>query len=305
MNARKKNRNTGLKVLSVFFAVLLWLYVIGEGQNPARHSEREVNLKYHNVAEGFAVEGPDTVKVKTWGSEGENENIEAYLDLSGLGEGEYRLPVKVKTLKGALLTTVDPKEVTVRIKKIDKHVFSITCRTVGTLPDGYELLGLEVSPAACLVKGEEKTVSKVRKVVCEVNLSEMKGPGAVEVPLKAVDVKESEVKGEIRLLPAQATVYLVTGSILKMGEVAVNPVLEGSLETGYELGAVTAVPDKITVLGNPTSIEGWEKINTLPVSLEGKNASFSQKVKLVVPNNVKAYPDEVLVNIEIKKKENE
>lgn len=305
MNTRAKNRNTGLKILSVVFAVLLWFYVIGEGQNPARHNEKEVNLKYHNLAEGFAVQGPNTVKVKTWGSEGGNEDIEVYVDLSGLREGEYRLPVKVKTLKGALLTAVDPKEVEVRIKKIDKHVFKITCRTVGSLPAGYELLGLEVSPAACLVKGEEKAVNQVREVVCDVELSQIKGPGVVEAPLKAVDGKGNEVKGELSLLPAQATVYLVTGSILKMKEVTVNLVLEGNLETGYELGTVTVVPDKITVLGNPTSMEGWEKINTLPVSLEGKNASFSQKVKLVVPDKVKAYPEEVLVNIEVKKKENE
>lgn len=300
------NRQTGLKVLSAVFALLLWIYVVSEGQNPTRHNVKEVNLKYYNLEKGLTAQGPDTVKVKVWGTEKESEEIEVYVDLNNLKEGTYKLPVKVRTLKGALLTTVEPKEVEVEIKKINEHIFKINYRTAGTLPPGYELFGLEISPATCLLKGEENVLNRVAGVVCEVNLSEIRGSSVIELPLKAVDKQGKEVHEGISLLPQKATVYIVTGNMLKNKEVAVSPaVLEGSLETGYEMGVVTVIPDKVTILGDPGLIEGLEKINTLPVTLEGKNSSFSQRVKLVLPDKIKGYPDEVLVNIEIKKKENE
>lgn len=307
MMAREgRNRNTGLKVLSAVFALLLWIYVVSEGQNPTRHNVREVNLNYYNLGEGLTAQGPDTVRVKIWGAEDEIEEIEVYIDLNNLKEGTYKLPVKVRTLKGALLTTVEPKEVEVKIKRINEHIFKINYRTVGALPPGYELFGLQISPDTCLLKGEEKALSRVAGVECEVNLSEIRGSSVVELPIKAVDKEGKEVHEGISLLPQKATVYIAAGNMLKNKETAVSPVvLEQSLETGYEIGGVTVIPDKVTLLGDPGLMEGLEKINTLPVSLEGRSSSFSQKVKLVLPDKIKGYPDEVLVNIEIKKKENE
>ncbi|WP_159432305.1 CdaR family protein [Thermosyntropha lipolytica] len=301
---RKGNKNTGLKILSVVFALLLWLYVVGEGQNPAQHTAREVNLQYYNLSEGLTVQGPDTVRVRVWGEKGDKkEEIEAYVDLTGLAEGNYRLPVKVKTLKGALLTTVEPKEVEVKINRISKHTFSINYRLTGNLPEGYELLGVDIFPSTCLLKGEETDLKKVSEVICDINLSGVRETAIMELPLRAVDGKGNEVKGDFKLLPPKATVYVVAGQMLKNKEVAINLVVEGNLEAGFTLGEVSVIPDKITVLGNPTIIENLEKIDTLPVSLEGKTLSFSQKVKLALPDKVKAYPAEVLVNVEIKKKE--
>lgn len=305
MSKENRDKNTGLKVLSVVFAVLLWLYVIGEGQDPTRHTEKEVNLKYYNLAEGFTAEGPDTVKVKTWGTEKENGDVEVYIDLNGLKEGQYKLPVKVKTLKGALLTAVEPKEVEVTIKRINEHTFRIKPHMTGSLPSGYELWGLEISPDTCLVKGEEKAVKRIKEVWCEIDLAQVKGTAVMEAPLKMVDERGAEVKGDLRIIPSKTTVYLVSGDMLKNKEVGVNVIFEGIPEDKHELGVVSIIPDKITVLGNPSIIEGLQKADTLPISLEGRNASFSQRVKLVLPDKVRAYPDEVLVNVEIKKKENE
>ncbi|MBO8158146.1 CdaR family protein [Thermosyntropha sp.] len=305
MKKAKRSKQTWLKILSVVLAILLWIYVVNEGQNPTRHNVKEVNLRYYNLGEGLTAEGPDTVKVKIWGSTEEQEEVEAYVDLNGLGEGLHEVPVKVQTLKGALLTAVEPKEVRVRIRKINEHVFKIKLQTTGALPSGYELFGLEISPKTCLIKGDESLLRRVASVLCEVNLNEINGTKVFEVPLMAIDSNGRKVREELTLLPQKATVYAAVGNKVASREVSVNPILEGNPEAGYEIKSVAVIPDKITLIGDPYFLENLQKVNTLPVRVEGQSVSGSYKAKLVLPDAVKGYPDEVLVNIEIKKKENE
>lgn len=52
-----KPRNTGLKIISVVLAILLWLYVMNQGQLSTRQSVLEVDLDYIHLAEGLTVEG--------------------------------------------------------------------------------------------------------------------------------------------------------------------------------------------------------------------------------------------------------
>ena len=59
-----KPRNIGLKIISVVLAILLWLYVMNQGQISTRQSVLEADLNYINLSDGLTVDGPTPVSVR-------------------------------------------------------------------------------------------------------------------------------------------------------------------------------------------------------------------------------------------------
>ena len=77
MEARNpKKSRTGLKVISVVLAVLLWIYIGNQGGTSTRQDTVEVNLQYLHLGEGLSIEkAPKTVYVKLWGAYSERGTI--------------------------------------------------------------------------------------------------------------------------------------------------------------------------------------------------------------------------------------
>ncbi|MDD3853802.1 MAG: hypothetical protein PHD40_09165, partial [Syntrophomonadaceae bacterium] len=69
--------NNGLKLLSVLLSILLWFFVIGQGELSLKQNQVEVELNYKNLAGNLSIEGPRTVTVKVWGLFRETQQITA------------------------------------------------------------------------------------------------------------------------------------------------------------------------------------------------------------------------------------
>ncbi|NLB89318.1 MAG: hypothetical protein GX790_08880, partial [Syntrophomonadaceae bacterium] len=215
-------RTTGLKIISVIMAVLLWFYVINQGDLTPRQNIVTTNLRYINLEEGLSIVIPETVEVKLWGLYQEPEEIIAYVDVNNLDIGTYQLPVIVEPVKGALFTTVQPDEVEVTIKaESEKYIpiFHVITRNPRV---GYELLDVMKNPENCLIKGEESLVNKVSKVICEVDLEDITGIESVTVPLKAVDSLGHPITKGIRLVPEKINLYVVVNQAMVTKQVPVR-----------------------------------------------------------------------------------
>lgn len=59
--------------------------------------ELELNIEPQNIPEGHNAQVMSTVHARVWGAEGSinQENVHAFVDLSGLSSGEYTLPVRI------------------------------------------------------------------------------------------------------------------------------------------------------------------------------------------------------------------
>src|SRR5512137_1168808 len=95
-------KKTGLKIASIIMALLLWFYILNQGDVPIGGKKVQVDLQYNNVAAELHAKGPTSVTVTMWGSLHGTAEIQAYVDLSGLGKGAHQVPVKLKTIQGTM-----------------------------------------------------------------------------------------------------------------------------------------------------------------------------------------------------------
>lgn len=291
-------KTTGLKIISVIMAVLLWFYVINQGDLAPRQNIVTTNLRYVNLEEGLSIILPETVEVKLWGLFQEPEDIIAYVDVKNLDQGTYQLPVLVEPVKGAMFTSVMPDRVEVVIKVESEKYIPISHVVTRNPAVGYELLDLMKSPDNCLIKGEENLVNQVSQVVCEIDLGDITGIESVTLPLKAVDATGQPITKGIRLVPEKINLYLVVNQAMVTKQVPINLILTGNLPEDYQLLNTKLFPETVRIIA-PAAIA--DTINELDIKIDisGKVESYTQDIEVLVPEGVNVYPDKVLVDINI------
>lgn len=294
-----KPKTTGLKIISVVLAILLWFYVMNQGQLSARQNVMDVELHYAFLAEGLTVEGPSTVAVRLWGVFQEPEGIEAFVDMTGLGEGTHNLPVHVKPVTGSMFTSVEPDRIDVVVRKTRQHIVPIDYEVVQNPPAGNEILDILVSPDKCLVKGDDEAINRVSTVVCQVNLAEASDVAIFNAPLIARDVNGNLVTEGIRLVPEQVQVVAVIQEIIATQTVPLKTNLVGQPAEGFELGAVKLEAETITLVGNTIKVQSIAEIQTDPINLEGRAESFTETVSITLPEGIQGYPEQVQLSVEI------
>jgi hypothetical protein len=83
-------------------------------------------------------------------------------------------------------------------------------------------------------------------------------------------------------------------------QVEVQPRVEGKPAEGFVLRGVTATPAQVRVSGPASEVRRLTRVSTLPVSLEGKRASFSvQAILEPAGRQVRAQEDLITVQVEI------
>ncbi|MGE5390928.1 MAG: YbbR-like domain-containing protein [Deltaproteobacteria bacterium] len=296
MAGTSRKNNIGLKIISVVLALLLWAYIANENQGSASQHTAGVSLRYTNLGDGLVVSGPERVAVKLWGSFRETGAVVAYVDLRGLGEGTYQLPVQVKTVKGAMFASVQPDKVEVVLKRTTRHEFKIGYRVVQSPPEGYQLLDVVFIPDRCLVTGDDASVKRVDQVISSLQLGNTRESTTSRVKLAAVDANGSIIGKGIRITPAQLEVYVAIAPRQSTKKVDVKPVLQGKLPDGYQLQDVLVTPTNVTLRGSEEALVATDEI-TAEVSLQDRKQSFSQEIELKKIKDAQAFPSKVIIEV--------
>jgi YbbR domain-containing protein len=304
-NENHKDKKFGLKILSLVMAIMLWLYIVNQGGAATSQNYQQIKLNYYNVPAELAISGPETVSVRIWGITNAPGNVIAYVDLTGLQQGTYKLPVKVKPLQGVMFATVQPDKVDIELKSPADRNLNIGYELAQSLPDGVELREVIISPPKCIVRGEQEAVSKVASVYARINIGEEKGIISQQSTLVARDAQGNKINSGIQLVPAAVNVYAVAENKKVTKELAVRLKLKGKAADGYELGTIISDPAKVSVLGEESILAGMEEISTQEIDLSDRKESFTQTVALQVPEGMIISPSQVTVVVSIASADNE
>lgn len=295
-------KTNGLKAISLIMAVLLWFYVVNQGDLNPRQNVVTTDLRYLNLEEGLSLVMPETVSVKLWGLFQETEEIIAYVDVNGLSKGVHKLPVQVEPVKGAMFTSVEPDEVEVVIKGEQAKQLAISHIITRNPPAGYELIDVLKSPSECLIRGEEGIVNQVKAVICEVDLENTTGIETIAASLRPVDASGKVIAGNLRVVPDKINLYVAVEQKTITQEILVKPAIVGTLPENYHLHEVIVLPEKVKVILPATLADAVEEFATNKIDITDKVTSFSLETELVLPEGVKAYPNKVLVEVIINKR---
>jgi YbbR domain-containing protein len=203
-------RNLSLKILSLFFAVSLWLFV---NLKATAESTLQVPVVWENVPDLLVItnEVNDSIRVRVTGprrilSNLEPQRLPVTLDLSGakVGLSTYQINEKMIHLPPGLAAAVlAPDTIQFRFELSVKKEVEVRPTFKGRPAEGYALASVEVVPNRVEVVGAQ---------------SELQGVAHVDTEAIEVTERRQGFNLRVKVAPAQAHVWPVTGQ----GEVEVR-----------------------------------------------------------------------------------
>lgn len=164
-------RNLSAKLLSLFFALILWGVVIGE-----KKAQIQLNLPLELVnippktvvvsdvppSISVVVQGPRTL-LRTLPDRGIRKSI----DLSDMGFGWTTiriLPDSISLPRGIEIIRVSPATVDLKLDPLVEVRLPVIPQLVGEPPKGYRVVDVQVDPPRVLLKGGESELSALTEV---------------------------------------------------------------------------------------------------------------------------------------------
>ncbi len=303
-------KDLSLKVLSVFFAVLLWIYVVNVN-NPITTKVVSVPLRYVNEdilkQKGISLRDRDyeNVIVTVKGRQLQLQNISensfqpAILDLGQIDSVDNNLvPIigpKYIGKENIEIISISPQVKKLDLEKLGKRNVNVQVVRSGSLKDKYRIISVEVTPKAIAVEGFESVINQVEQIRCTVKYENLDRDTTFrKVPCTPLNKQGVEIKGVVGNFYADVTIRVAK-------EVDVVPEVKGTPADNYMVRAVSVTPEKVLITGNSTVLAATEKLSTEPVDISKADESFSVNKNIVLPQGVNLYnsPGEVKVNVDI------
>ena len=289
------DKKVNTRIVSVLFAVALWLYVASE-QNPIEYKNiKDVPVRLINietvVASGLVIKDPQQYKVdvniqgkRSVLAEIKSGDILAEADLRGYTQrGVNNVPVEIRGLPSNIeLVDFNPKTIKVNMEQISSIQVPVKLATEGKPMEGYTALPPVITPGEVLVNGPESVLGSVRVLTAVMKLSGASAELREVLAVKAVDADNNSIAG-VTVNPGTVE---VTIPIRKTKTVRIEPVMVGQPAADWEITETSLSRDTILIYGEETVLQTIDSIRTEPVSLAGMDKNTSISVGLIMPEGV-------------------
>jgi YbbR domain-containing protein len=299
----RRSRNLTAKILAIIMALVLWLYVTNE-QNPPVEASLAIPLEVRGIGDSLvAVEMPDSVRVKVRGSRSitaglQTQDIQAFLDLKGIGEGRHSARVHVAVPPSLELVEVQPDKVPVRIDTKVRRALGVEIRFTGTAAPGVAVAKSVATPDQVTLEGPKSLTGLVDRAVVTIDISGKTADFTAAVVPVPVNRDGKMIEG-LTVYPERVNVAfdLVQGAVKK--QVDVKTVIVGDLPAGLAIKGITTRPAKVEVSGDAKVIEKLEFVYTEPFSVAGITKDTTKEAKLQLGDGLTATPSVVVVQISV------
>jgi len=303
-------KNIDIKLLSLFLAIILWLYIAG-GENPMVENFIDISLTQTNLGEDLVIkEFPTNVSVGIKGPENVINNISSH-QINGIvnfseinKEGLYKLKVEVTSPKKTQITRIIPSEIKVEVEKVLTKEFEVEYSLIGVPEKGYSLTDEpQLNPSKAKIISAQSVLENIKQIIGAIDISGIKEDLSKKIKVKAVDVNGNEVK-EVKIEPdiVEVSISLTRGYPEK--QLTVKPKIIGKPAPGYYISEILSNPDEIKIFGNYSKISNIEFLETIPIDVSGITKTLSVKVPPALEEGLNIVEGEVeLIEVTIQVKE--
>lgn len=167
--------NPGLKLSSLFLALLLWIALNGEPRSVGEEGFK-IRLQYLMPSHLELVDDPtDSVHVRLRAASSllnklDSSDISVGIDLANAQPGErvYSItPADIAVPPGVRVTNITPSTVRLNLQPTVSKDVEIDPRIVGQVADGYQLQSLTPRPNRVVVEGPGERVSAMTRVTTD------------------------------------------------------------------------------------------------------------------------------------------
>ncbi|MCT4594607.1 MAG: CdaR family protein [Anaeromicrobium sp.] len=302
--------NTNLKLVSILFAFVMWLYVMGEVNPQTTIELKGIPVTLLNVEslskKGLLLMGEEKffVNVKVEGRRNDlytvsSSDIVANASLIGVGKGINSIPININMPNNISLSRISPPEIRITIDEIVKKEKRVIPNKVGTPVEGYSAEEGILSENKVMVEGPETIVNTVDTIVAEVNVANLKNTIEAKALLKPID-KEGNVVEGVTLSKEYVSVIM---PILRVKEVPLLPSYKSNtrVSEGYKLTGTKLAYKNITIKGEVALLENINYVKIEPINLNDLNKNTTKKMKILVPNGIETIEEYVDIELVIEK----
>ncbi len=286
-------RNVGLKILSLFLAVLSWVVImnIDDPYITKTIDDIPVNILNENAVEEnnkmYEIDSGDTATIKVKGKRSIIDGLKAE-DFNAIADFKqmsmtYAVPIQISLKESSRLSEYDveilkqTEMMTLSLEDADVQTFRINVVTIGEVPEGYYIAETIATPNLIEISGSKKQISKIKEITVEVDVSGR--TESFEYPAKPVAYNENGYAVESSKLVFETNQVLVEVKILPTKDITLEIVQEGVPYYGYECSNIAWQPQKITIAGE---IDDLKHISTLkiPFNVEGKKETIVSDISI-------------------------
>ena len=291
--------NIGLKVMSLLFAIVLWMMVVNVDDPVDEETFRNVPVQvlheeiFTAKASTYSIlDGNETVSVTVRArrkvlSDIRSNDIRVTADIrnrvsNSLSEATLQTEVDIKGFEGDYVEAyTNPRNIQIEIEPSAQKDFTISVETNGTPRGGNTLGKLVADPKVIRLGGAESQINRVKKVVAVVSVSGLSESQTVQAELKLFDGADQEVDPALFENNLGAEGLKVDVEILKTKEIPIRIEADDLRPaTGYSIGKVSCVPQFVKVAGEEEKISEITEITIPAEDLEVEGISSTCEVNI-------------------------
>jgi YbbR domain-containing protein len=230
--------NWTLKIISLIFALLLWMFIMGERRLEVGY---RVPLELQNIPKSLMianevpslvdvrVSGPRTLQMKV-----SPNDISIIVDLTDLKPGLTtfkRLEERLNLPSGLRVTRLSPSFIDLKLERIKQKQVPVKIALIGEPTTGFKVVSVKAVPDEVIIEGAETELKSVSEVTTEeVDLKGVNEGFSLIVPLvhrgtytHFKDEKTTEVQVDIQPVPTSSEeIEAVEPETIKKKEEGVN-----------------------------------------------------------------------------------
>ncbi|HEX5689110.1 MAG TPA: CdaR family protein, partial [Roseiflexaceae bacterium] len=297
-------RTAGLRlVLAIGLGFALWIFV-SYTENPDRLTQfNELPVAPEGLPPGLVIVDqnglpnsplpPVTVTLRSIGETSltpSSNDIQAYVDLSDRGPGEWNVPVGARvTIPGRKpeVAEIKPDLLAIRIEQEITRTVPLTIEVTGNVPFSYQALDASASVQNQEVRevqviGPQSRVERVEAGRVTANIDRLTGNYDSPRQVELIGADEQTITG-VTVVPERVNVSVPIVSIAGIKRVPVVPSIVGEPASGFVVTDLSVDPQFVRLAGGSGSLEGVENITTEPVDIAGASRTISRTVRLREP----------------------
>ena len=288
---KKVISNILIVAISLFFSIIIWLYVNNEEDPLTSKTFRNIPVSilnedaFTNLGYTYIIKDGETVTVTVTGrnsiiSRISDKDINATADFKQLSKVNA-VPITVSTMYDSSvdLSLVGTGMMTIESEHLSEAQLPVTIQTKGKPEENYIYRDNgKVTPNMITVRAPKSIVERAKELKITVNISG--ATDAVEVvrnPVLYDNEGKKIISNQITLDTNEVQAKL---PILKMKVVPVFLKTEGNVKKGYHLQSFAYSPKEIKVAGKEEIINQLNSIDLGEVSIEKKDKTYENNFQV-------------------------
>jgi|GEM_PF-617921 len=306
---KRLTNNTGLKLLSLISAFIIWLVILSI-ENPEKTKSLTIDVEIMGQEEleekgkTYEVDEAQTVTFSIKGKTSVLDSLSssdfvATADLTQLTVMDT-IPITITALRDADQITITQQQYTLplTIDDLAQETVKVTVTPVGTAAENFSAAGTSASPNMVTVSGPKNTIKNIDKVevTCDIN-------GYSESVIRTLtpiiyDKNGSVMEGSNIKLDVESVEATVT--IFPTKEVPVSMSTVGTPADGYSVTGIQQSQDYITITASPEILEKVEALVIPAIDVSDEDTSIEGTISLseLLKEEMSVYTDVLLADTE-------